>query len=94
MEQIERNEQQIERFFRSYDFMKLGQAINHGNWQAAAMTAQRMSGSARELGLSSFESQLNGIRQCILHKQGKQAKDILALMSAKRVQWLKQGGNS
>lgn len=78
-------------FLRSYDFLKLGQAINCQNWQVAAMTVQCMLKSVQELGLDEFERQLVNIRQCIMHRQGRQAKDILALMSAKRVQLLKQG---
>ena len=76
-------------FLKSYDFMKLGQAINHKNWQVAAMTIQRMQGRVQELGLEMFERQFTGIRQYILHKNDKQAKDILALVMAKRAQLLK-----
>lgn len=76
-------------FLQSYDFMKLGQAINHRNWQAAAMTIQQMQKRIGELELQTFERQFTGIRQCILHKQDKQAKDILALVMAKRAQLLK-----
>ncbi len=75
-------------FLKSYDFMKLGQAIEHGNGQAAAMTAQRMQKKAQELNMDMFVRQLTNIRQCIMHKQGKAAKDILALMVAKRAQML------
>lgn len=77
-------------FLKSYDFMKLGQAINHANWQIAAMTLQRMQKKAAELELSVFDRQFTNIRQCIIHKQGKQAKDILALVIARRAQMLKE----
>ncbi len=75
-------------FLKSYDFMKLGQAIEHGNWQMAAMTSQRMQKTAQELEMDMFVRQLANIRQCIMHKQGKAAKDILALMVARRTQML------
>lgn len=75
-------------FLKSNSFMKLGQAIEHGNWQVAAMTVGRMQKTVSELGLDMFEKQLAGIRQCIIHKQGKQAKDILALVVAKRAKML------
>ena len=75
-------------FLKSYDFMKLGQAIEHGNWQVAAMTSQRMQKAAQELEMDIFVRQLINIRQCIMHKQGKAAKDILALMVARRAQML------
>ncbi len=71
-------------FLRSYDFMKLGQALNHRNWQVAAMTVQRMQNRIKELELDMFARQFTGIRQCILHKQDRQAKDLLALVMAKR----------
>jgi hypothetical protein len=82
-------------FLKSYDFMKLGQAVSHHNWQAAAMTVQRMQKRVRELELNAFERQFTGIRQCILQKQERQAKDILALVMAKRARMLEgcmQGG--
>lgn len=84
----EREKDRLE-FLQSYDFMKLGQAINHRNWQAAAMTVQRMQSRIQALGLDVFERQFTGIRQCILHKQERQAKDILALVMARRAQMLK-----
>lgn len=77
-------------FLKSYDFMKLGQAVNHGNWQVAMMTLQRMQKKTQELEFDMFERQFMNIRQCIIHKQGKQAKDILALIMAKRAQLLNQ----
>lgn len=74
--------------------MKLGQAVNHRNWQVAAMTVQRMQRSAKELNLDSFDRQLTNIRQCILRKQDRQAKDILAVMMAKRAQMLNTHANN
>ena len=85
------NDKQVQfNFLKSYDFMKLGQALDHKNWQIAAMTVQRMQKGAQEAGLAVFERQFSSIRQCIIHKQGKQAKDILALVIAKRAQLLNQ----
>lgn len=77
-------------FLKSYDFMKLGQAINHENWQVAMMTLQRMQKKTQELEMNAFEKQFMNIRQCIVHKQGKPAKDILALIMTKRAQLLNQ----
>ena len=81
-------------FLHSYDFMKLGQAINHQNWQVAAKTVQRMQRNAQELEMDAFVRQLTNIRQCIMHKQARQAKDILAVMMAKRAQMLNQMNQS
>lgn len=77
-------------FLQSYDFVKLGQAVNHQNWQVAAMTVQRMQKNAQELGFDTFVRQLANIRQCVLHKQARQAKDVMAVMMAKRAQMLNQ----
>lgn len=79
-------------FLKSYDFMKLGQAINRQNWQIAAMTLQRMQQKAKELELTVFDRQFMNIRQCVIHRQEKQAKDILALVTARRAQMLKEAG--
>ena len=78
-------------FLRSSDFMKLGQALNHRNWQIAMLTLQRMQREAKEAGLEIFERQFGNLRQCIISRQDKQAKDILALVTAKRAQLLRQG---
>lgn len=77
-------------FLRSYDFMKLGQAVHHENWQVAMMTLQRMQKKMQELEINTFDRQFINIRQCIIHKQSKPAKDILALIMAKRAQLLNQ----
>lgn len=57
--------------------------------RSGLVIAVRTSGRVQELGLEMFERQFTGIRQCILHKNDKQAKDILALVMAKRAQLLK-----
>lgn len=88
-ENIETIETARQNFLASYDFMKLGQALNHGNWQIAMVTVQRMQRDAQGLGFDTIERQLANVRQCIIHKQGRGAKDILALIVAKRAQLLK-----
>ena len=42
-------------FLRSYDFLRLGQAISNQNWGAAGMWAQKMQKQATELDLPDFE---------------------------------------
>ncbi len=78
-----------EEFLKSYDFLKLGENINHGNWQAAYMTATRMQKNAKEAGIDSFDRWLIGIKQCINARQKNEALNILTLMVNKRVQMLK-----
>lgn len=77
-----------ETFLRSMDFMRLGQAINRGQWQSAAMTVQRMDRNAKTAGLTEFERQFTGIRQCINRRNGFEAKQILAIVVNKRARYL------
>ena len=76
------------KFYKSLDFMKLGQAVNRGNWQVAAMTARRMEQNAKNAEISEFNQQFVGIRQCINRKDAIGAKQVLALMVAKRAKFL------
>ena len=75
-------------FYKSLDFMKLGQAVNRGNWQVAVMTARRMEQNAKNAEISEFNQQFVGIRQCINRKDAIGAKQVLALMVAKRAKFL------
>lgn len=75
-------------FLKSLDFMKLGQAINRGQWQSAAMTIRRLDMKAKEVGMNEFERNFTGIRQCINRKDGNEAKQILALVINRRAKHL------
>ncbi len=75
-------------FLESLNFMKLGQAIEHENWQTASMTVQKMQKLSKEARIDTFERQLIHIKQCIGQRNKKQAKDILAVIIAKRTQML------
>ena len=75
-------------FLKSLDFMKLGQAINRGLWQSAAMTIRRLDMKAKEAGMSDFERNFTGIRQCINRKDANEAKQILAVVINKRAKHL------
>lgn len=75
-------------FFKSLDFMKLGQAINRGQWQSAAMTIRRLDMKAKEAGIQDFERNFTGIRQCINRKDMSEAKQILAVVVNKRAKQL------
>ena len=79
--------EQIE-FLKSLDFMRLGQAINRGQWQAAAMTIRRLDMRAKEVEMKEFERNFTGIRQCINRKDGNEAKQILALVINRRAKHL------
>jgi len=70
--------------------MKLGQAIDHEQWQSAAMIIRRMDNKAKEVELMGFERQFTGLRQCINRKDKAQAKQVLSIVVNKRVQIMKQ----
>ena len=75
-------------FLKSLDFMRLGQALNREQWQAAAMTIRRLDMKAKEVELNDFERNFTGIRQCINRKDGNEAKQILAVVVNKRAKYL------
>lgn len=79
-------------FCKSLDFMKLGQAINRQNWQIAAGTLQRMQRQAAETGCDVFDRNFIRLKQCLMHKEQLAAKNILALIIAKRAQILNSTG--
>jgi hypothetical protein len=76
-------------FIKSYDFMRLGQAINHESWAAAGMAAQRMRMKAEELELADFSRLLQNLKLAVARREKKSCLDILAQITAKRVQLLK-----
>lgn len=84
---------ELEEFLHSRDFMKIGQAITHGQWQVAAMANTRLTNQAKALELSVFLRPLQGLRQAILRKNEREAKQALAIVIAKRAAlWKEQSG--
>ena len=81
------SKEQLE-FLKSLDFMRLGQAINRGQWQSAVMTIRRLDMKAKEAGMNDFERNFTGIRQCINRKDVNEAKQILAVVINKRAKYL------
>lgn len=75
-------------FFKSMDFMRLGQAINQGKWQAAAMTLRRMEKTAKECDMGEFNKWFAAIKQCVFSSDKAQALSIMTLVTNKRVQYL------
>lgn len=75
-------------FLRCLDFMKLGQAINHEQWQSASMIVRRLDDMARESGINDFERTFIGIRQSINRKDIYEAKQIMAIVVNKRAKCL------
>ena len=81
--------EQIE-FLKSLDFMRLGQAINRGQWQAAAMTIRRLDIKAKDVNMNDFERNFTGIRQCINRREQQEAKQIMAVIVNKRAKYLNE----
>ncbi len=73
-----------EDFCKSLDFMKLGQAVNHENWQGAASILCRMQRRSAEMDEDLFGRNFSALRQCLLHKDQTAAKSVLAVIAAKR----------
>lgn len=81
-------EPEILEFYKSRDFMKLGQAIQKEEWQTAAMIQRRMEMKIKTLQLEEFSTNIMNLRQCIMRKDVNGGKQVLALMVAKRVRAL------
>lgn len=80
-------------FLKCMDFMRLGQAINHKQWQSASMIVRRLDDMAREAGINDFERAFTGIRQSINRKDIYEAKQIMAIVVNKRVKYLNELNN-
>ena len=76
----------LQGFINGYDFMRLGQAVNSGRFESAAMCVRRMSMEAEKLGLDCFQRQFTGLRQNIARKDTIEVKNILSLVVVKRIQ--------
>lgn len=82
----EEYETKLRQFIMGYDFMRLGQTVNHGRWESAMMSIRRMSMQADTLGLECFQRQFTGLRQNVARKDIQETKNILSLVIIKRIQ--------
>ena len=82
----EEYEEKLRQFIAGYDFMRLGQTVNHERWESAMMSIRRMSLQADSLGLECFQRQFTGLRQNIARKDIQETKNILSLVIVKRIQ--------
>jgi hypothetical protein len=80
-------------FLKCMDFMRLGQAIDHKQWQSASMIVRRLDDMAREAGINDFERAFTGIRQSVNRKDMAEAKQILSIVVNKRAKYLNDLGN-
>lgn len=81
----EKQQKEVVEFLESFVFMRLGQAISKGHWEAAMMTLRRMERETKRLGVHSFDQSLVGLRQAVLNKNIQQGKQIMAVVTARRV---------
>lgn len=82
----EQYEEELRKFITGYDFMRLGQTVNHMRWESAMMSIRRMSMQAERLGLDCFQRQFTGLRQNVARKDIQETKNILSLVIVKRIQ--------
>jgi len=75
-------------FLKSLDFLKLGQSIQHENWQVVLMCTKRMENGAKECGMEEFLHWFTGIRQCAFQRNKASALQLMTLVTGKRVQYL------
>ena len=71
--------------FVNSGIMKLGQAVNRGQWDSAMMTLRRMDQKVKKLGIKEFEQPMKGLRLALSGRNELQTKQILAMVVAKRV---------
>ena len=72
-------------FIEGFDFMRLGQAVSKGQWEAAMMALRRMDLKSKKLGIRCFEQPFVGLRQAILNRNVQQGKQAMAAVTTKRV---------
>lgn len=75
----------LKAFIHSYEFLQLGQAINRKQWQIAGMKIQKMSAKAKNLGMTGWENIFTGIRQNVARKNDREALQVMASLTTKRV---------
>lgn len=76
---------------RSLDFMRVGQAVNRSQWQAAYMALRRLEQTARDAGCTDFDRQLAGVRYAIQRKDKAAAIQVLTLIAGRRARILNTG---
>lgn len=75
----------LKSFIHSYEFLQLGQAINRKQWQIAGMKIRKMSAKAKDLGMTGWENLFTGIRQNVARKNDREALQVMASVTTKRV---------
>lgn len=73
-------------FLQSVDFMRVGQAIHHGQWQSAYRILLRMEQKREQLQMEEFKRNFAALKYSIQRKNEREAKQILTLIVNKRAQ--------
>jgi len=76
----------VKAFLEGQDFLRLGHSISSGRWSSVIMTVRRMQETCRQLELTCFDRWLSGIRECALKNNKAAALQLMAQITAKRVQ--------
>ena len=79
----------VREYMACYDFIRLEQTLNNTQWSAAFTSITRLEERARELGINSFLKPFDGIRDAIIQKNIRSAKQSLAVFNNKKSQILK-----
>lgn len=79
-----------EEFLNGPEFMKIGKALQSENWSMAGACIAKLQKNAKEAGMTDFERPLSALRSCIVARQQLPAKNALASVIAKRVQYRNQ----
>ena len=75
-----------EQFVRGQEFLRLGQTVTRGQWSAARMTMRRIGQTMERLRMQSMKKFLPQLENTFARKNTAQAKNVLALMTQRRVQ--------
>lgn len=81
---------EMKEFLRSIDFMRVGQAINHEQWQSAFMTLRRLMERAKACECDTFDRQFAGLKYAIQRKDKREAQQVLSLIVTKRARMLNE----
>ena len=82
----------VREYMVCYDFIRLERTLNNTQWSAAFTSITRLEERARELGINSFLKPFDGIRDAIIQKNIRSAKQSLAVFNNKKSQILKYLG--
>nr|WP_317378196.1 hypothetical protein [uncultured Faecalimonas sp.] len=81
--------QELEQFVRGQEFLRLGQAVTRGQWPAAMMAMRRIGQTMDRLKMKSMKKFLPQLQNAFARKNAAQAKNVLALLTQRRVQILR-----